>query len=282
MTKQHFVLRCGNRDLDLSRPAVMGILNVTPDSFSDGGKYSTVDAALKHAESMLRDGATMIDVGAESTRPGAADVSVQEELDRMIPVVEAISREFNTVISIDTSTPEVITAAAAAGAGFINDIRALKRAGALEAAAKTGLPVCVMHMQGEPKNMQNAPLYENVLSDVREFLEERVAACKAVGISQNQIVLDPGFGFGKGLDHNLQLLKHLDKFHELGLPLLVGMSRKSMLGAALGGAPIDERLYAGVAATAIAVYHGAHIVRVHDVKATADAVRFAYAVVEGI
>lgn len=280
MTTSPFVLACGARQLDLSRPVVMGILNVTPDSFSDGGRFMQLDAALQHADAMVRDGALMIDVGAESTRPGAAPVSLQEELDRMVPVVEAISRRFDVVISIDTSTPDVMREAAAAGAGFINDIRALSRPAALPAAAATGLPVCLMHMQGEPATMQQAPVYHDVCAEVMTFLQERMALCEAAGIPAEKIVLDPGFGFGKTLPHNLQLLKHLARLHELGRPLLVGMSRKSMLGAVLGGAPVDRRLHAGVAAAVLSVFQGAQIVRTHDVRATCDAVRLVSAVME--
>jgi dihydropteroate synthase len=257
----------------------MGILNVTPDSFSDGGRYVTLDAALRQAERLLSEGAQMIDVGAESTRPGADPVSVQEELDRMLPVVEAVARELDVVISIDTSTPEVITGAAALGAGFINDVRALQRPGALAAAAATGLPVCLMHMQGEPGTMQQRPHYDDVLAELDAFFDERIAACAAAGIEASRLVLDPGFGFGKSLAHNVTLLAQLAHFRDRA-PLLVGMSRKSMLGLLLGGAPVDQRLHAGLAAAVIAVMNGASIVRVHDVKATADALAVAAAVLQ--
>lgn len=278
MTAEITSLTCGTRQLDLSRPVIMGILNVTPDSFSDGGRFIAPEAALRHAARLVAEGAAMIDIGAESTRPGAAAVSVQEELDRTLPVVELIARELDVVISLDTSTPELIREGAARGAGFINDVRALRRAGAAEAVAATGLPACIMHMQGEPGSMQSNPQYEDVFAEVRGFLESRIAACVAAGIVRERLVLDPGFGFGKTLVHNLQLLKHMGRLRDLGLPLLVGMSRKSMLGQVLNGAPVDQRLYAGVAAAALAVTQGARIIRVHDVGATKDAVLLATAV----
>lgn len=273
-------LQCGQRLLQLDRPVVMGILNVTPDSFSDGGRYITVDAALRQAIRMCEEGARLIDVGAESTRPGAAAVSVQEELDRMLPVVEAVARELDVVISIDTSTPEVMTEAAARGAGLINDVRALQRPGALSAAAATGLPVCLMHMQGEPGTMQQRPHYDDIFAELDAFFGERMAACEAAGIGKSRLVIDPGFGFGKSLGHNVALLAGLSRFRRLGCPLLAGISRKSMLGALLGGAPVDQRLHAGVAAAVISVMNGASIVRVHDVKATADALAVATAVLQ--
>ncbi|HEX4870236.1 MAG TPA: dihydropteroate synthase [Moraxellaceae bacterium] len=274
------VLQCGARRLGLDRPVVMGILNVTPDSFSDGGRYQAVDAALAHARRMVEEGAAIIDVGAESTRPGAAPVSPQEELDRLLPVVERIAAELDVVISVDTSTPEVMREAAGRGAGLINDVRALGRPGALAAAAATGLPVCLMHMQGEPGSMQAAPHYDDVGAEVEAFLLARVAACRAAGIGPERLLLDPGFGFGKTLAHNLDLMLALPRLAALGHPLLVGVSRKSMLGALLGGAPVDQRLYAGVAAAAIAALKGARIIRVHDVKATCDAVAVAQALLE--
>lgn len=274
------VLQCGSRRLDLSRPVVMGILNVTPDSFSDGGRYLGLDAALAHARRMAEEGAALIDVGAESTRPGAAPVPVQEELDRVLPVVERIAAELDVVISLDTSTPEVMAAGAARGAGLVNDVRALRRPGALAAAAASGLPVCLMHMLGEPGSMQAAPRYDDVCAEVEAFLLDRVAACEAAGISADRIVLDPGFGFGKTLAHNLDLMAAIPRFAGLGYPLLVGVSRKSMLGALLGGAPVDQRLHAGVAAAAIAALGGARILRVHDVKATCDALAVATALLE--
>jgi len=265
------LLACGPRSLDLSTPAVMGILNVTPDSFSDGGRYLGRDAALRQVERMLAEGARLIDVGAESTRPGAAPVAEQEELDRLLPVVEAVASRFDTVISVDTSTPSAMREAARLGAGLINDVRALRREGALAAAAASGLPVCLMHMRGEPGTMQLAPDYDDVIAGVSDFLRERAAACAAAGIPSDRLLFDPGFGFGKTLTHNLQLLKHLDQLQQLGRPLLVGLSRKSMLGAVLQGAPVDQRLHAGVSAAVLSVDRGARIVRTHDVRATVEA-----------
>ncbi len=265
------ILRCGSRELDLSGPVVMGILNVTPDSFSDGGRYTTLSAALAQASRMRSEGAAIIDIGAESTRPGAAQVSVQEELDRTLPVVEAVAAELDVVISLDTSTPELMREGAARGAGFINDVRALRREGALAAAVATGLPVCLMHMQGEPGSMQQRPQYGSVVDEVRDFLCERVEASVAAGMARERIVLDVGFGFGKTLEHNLALLAAMPQFVALGFPQLVGVSRKSMLGAILGGAPVGERLHAGLAVAAIAAQAGAAIIRAHDVRATVDA-----------
>lgn len=267
------LLTCGARRLDLSVPQVMGILNVTPDSFSDGGRFLGRDAALRQAEQMLAEGATLIDIGAESTRPGAAPVGVQEELDRLLPVVEAVASRLDVIISVDTSSPQAMRESAALGAGLINDVRALMRPGALAAAAASGLPVCLMHMQGEPATMQQAPGYDDVVATVGGFLLERIEACVASGLAADRIVLDPGFGFGKALRHNLQLLQRLGELRALGLPLLVGLSRKSMLGAVLDGAPVDARLHAGVAAAVLAAERGARIVRTHDVRATHDALR---------
>ncbi len=264
-------LHCGSRLLDLSRPVVMGILNVTPDSFSDGGRYTALDAALRQVEQMLEEGAALIDIGAESTRPGALPVSVGEELDRLLPIVEAVASRFDTIVSIDTSTPEAMTACAARGAGLINDVRALRRPGALEAAAATGLPVALMHMQGEPGTMQRNPVYQDVASEVVDFLRERMLACEQAGISVDRIVLDPGFGFAKTLAHNLRLLRELQALQALGRPVLVGVSRKSMLGAVLGGAPVDRRLHAGLAAAVLSVERGARIIRTHDVGPTVEA-----------
>ncbi len=255
----------------------MGILNVTPDSFSDGGRFQHRDAALARVEQMLAAGATLIDVGGESTRPGADPVSVEEEVHRVVPVVAAIKARFETIVSVDTSTAEVITAAAEAGAGMINDVRALRRPGALAATAACGLPVCLMHMRGEPSTMQNAPAYESVLEEVNAFLRERVMACEAAGIPRSRLLLDPGFGFGKSLQHNLHLFAHLDRLQPEGLPLLVGVSRKSMIGQALDR-PVDQRLIGGVALAAMAVTKGARIIRVHDVPETVDAVRMIEAV----
>ncbi|MCR4509100.1 dihydropteroate synthase [Pseudomonas sp. 32.2.56] len=270
-------LPCGSRFLDLTRPQVMGILNVTPDSFSDGGRYGQRDAALRHAEAMLRAGATLIDVGGESTRPGARAVPPVEELERVAPVVEAIAAELDVIISVDTSTPAVMRETARLGAGLINDVRSLQRDGALDAAADTGLPVCLMHMRGEPGTMQQDPQYADLVVEVRDFLLERMAACAAAGIVAERIILDPGFGFAKTLAHNLSLFKHLKTLHALGRPLLVGASRKSMIGRVLGH-EVGERLYGSLALAALAVSKGAHILRVHDVAETVDVVRMIAAV----
>ncbi|VEB95258.1 Dihydropteroate synthase [Cedecea lapagei] len=258
--------------LDLSHPHVMGILNVTPDSFSDGGQHNSLVEALKHANAMINAGATIIDVGGESTRPGAAEVSTEEELERVIPVVEAIAQRFEVWVSVDTSKAEVIRAAARAGAHIINDIRSLQAPGALAAAAETGLPVCLMHMQGEPKTMQQAPQYDDVFADVNRFFVEHIARCEAEGISKEKLLLDPGFGFGKNLTHNYQLLARLSEFHHFGMPLLVGMSRKSMVGQLLNVGP-DQRLSGSLACAVIAAMQGAQILRVHDVKETVEAMR---------
>jgi len=255
----------------------MGILNVTPDSFSDGGRFSQLDAALRHAEAMVAAGATLIDVGGESTRPGARVVSPLEELERVAPIVERIARELDVIISVDTSTPAVMRETARLGAGLINDVRSLQRDGALDAAAATGLPVCLMHMLGEPGNMQDNPHYDDLVGDVSGFLVERVAQCAVAGIAADKIILDPGFGFAKTLQHNLSLFKHMESLHALGRPLLVGVSRKSMIGMALNR-PVGERLYGGLALAALAVTKGARILRVHDVAETVDVVRMIAAV----
>ncbi|TWI50855.1 dihydropteroate synthase [Pseudomonas duriflava] len=270
-------LSCGNRVLDLKKPHVMGILNVTPDSFSDGGRFNSLDASLWHADAMAKAGATLIDVGGESTRPGAPPVSVSQELERVIPVVEAIARRIDVVISVDTSAPEVIKESARAGAGLINDVRALRRSGALEAAAQSGLPVCLMHMQGEPQTMQKDPRYDDVVEGVVGFLRERIQACEVAGIAKSQIVLDPGFGFAKTLEHNLTLFKRLSELITLGFPLLIGVSRKSMIGEVLAK-PVDERLYGSLALAALALVKGASIIRVHDVAQTVDIVKMISAV----
>lgn len=270
-------LTCGARTLDLSAPVVMGVLNVTPDSFSDGGRYAEQDAALRQAEQMLAEGAAIIDVGGESTRPGAAPVSEQEELDRVTGVVEALSREFDALVSVDTSTASVMRAAAASGAGLINDVRSLRRPGAMQAATESGLPLCLMHMLGEPGNMQDNPRYQDVTEDVIVFLEDRVSHCVASGISRERLLVDPGFGFAKTATHNLQLLSGLGRLQRLGLPVLVGLSRKSLFGEVLGR-PVAERLPGSLVAAALCVERGACIVRAHDVRETVDAVRFAHAV----
>jgi dihydropteroate synthase len=255
----------------------MGILNVTPDSFSDGGRFNQLDAALRHAEAMVAAGATLIDVGGESTRPGARVVSPVEELERVAPIVERIARELDVIISVDTSTPAVMRETARLGAGLINDVRSLQRDGALDAAAATGLPVCLMHMLGEPGTMQDNPHYDDLVGEVSGFLADRIAQCAAVGIAADKIILDPGFGFAKTLQHNLSLFKHMEALHALGRPLLVGVSRKSMIGLALNR-PVGERLYGGLALAALAVTKGARILRVHDVAETVDVVRMIAAV----
>ena len=273
-------LPCGRHRLDLSFPRVMGVLNVTPDSFSDGGRHDARDDALRHAERLLAEGAAIIDVGGESTRPGAAPVPVQQELDRVVPVVEALVRELDALVSVDTSSPEVMQAVARAGAGMLNDVRGLRREGALTAAATSGLPVCLMHMQGEPADMQQAPSYaEPIETAVGEFLAARVAACEAAGLRRERLLLDPGFGFAKTIEHNLRLLNRLEHLAGFGLPLLVGMSRKSMIGKVLGR-PVEERLPGGLALAALAVERGARIVRVHDVGPARDAINMTWAVLK--
>jgi len=272
-------LDCNGKVLDLDSPVVMGILNVTPDSFSDGGRFVERDAAIRRALAMQAEGAAIIDVGGESTRPGSAGVGLQEELDRVIPVIEALHAELGIPVSVDTYKPEVMREAVVAGAGLINDVNALRAEGALDVAAVTRVPVCLMHMQGEPRTMQQAPRYEDVVAEVKAFLEQRIEACVEAGVAAEKILLDPGFGFGKALEHNLELLRRLDRLLELGRPLLVGISRKSMLGA-LTGRETGERMAASVAAAVLAVERGARIVRAHDVAATVDAIRITTAVVE--
>lgn len=259
---------------------VMGILNLTPDSFSDGGQFTDYTAALKHVEIMLEEGADIIDIGGESTRPGASEVSVEDELARVIPVVEAIKKQYSVSVSVDTSKPEVMRAAIDAGADMINDVRALQADGAIEACAESNVAVCLMHMQGQPRTMQSNPHYNDVVAEVAGFLQERKSACVSAGIEESGIYLDPGFGFGKTLEHNLSLLASLENLQQLGSPLLIGISRKSMLGALLGDAPVDQRLYASISAAVIAAMQGAAIIRVHDVKATVDALKVVAAVKE--
>lgn len=268
------------RQLSLQRPVVMGILNLTPDSFSDGGSYSNLEAALRQTEQMLTDGASIIDIGGESTRPGAAEVAVGEELTRVIPVIEAIRQRFDCVISIDTSKAVVMTEAVQAGADMINDIRALQEPGALDVAVASKVPVCLMHMQGAPRTMQHQPSYQNVVQEVKQFLQQRAKACITAGVLAENIILDPGFGFGKSLSHNYQLLQQLTEFIQLGMPVLAGMSRKSMIGQLLG-VPAPERLVGSVACATIAALAGAQIIRVHDVKETVQAVQIATAVRHG-
>src|SRR5215472_2623020 len=265
-------LQCRDRRLELTVPVVMGVLNVTPDSFSDGGRYATAERALARARELAREGAAIIDVGGESTRPRAGAVALEAELGRVIPVVEAIVAELDVIVSVDTSEPAVMSAAAAAGAHLINDVRGLRRAGALEAVAAAGVGVCVMHMQGEPADMQDHPSYGDVVREVHGYLAARVADCRAAGIPAEAIAVDPGFGFGKTLEHNLALLARLAEFRDAGAALIVGLSRKSMIGN-LTGRGLDERLPGGVAAAALAVERGADIVRTHDVAPTLDAVR---------
>jgi dihydropteroate synthase len=272
--------RCGTRVLDLRTPAVMGVLNVTPDSFSDGGRFAGRDAALAQARRMIDEGAAIIDVGGESTRPGADPATLDEELSRVIPVIEALRAESPVFISIDTSKPEVMLAATDAGADIINDVRALAEPGALAAAARTRAGICLMHMRGEPRTMQHAPHYGDVFAEVASFLAARLDACRAAGIDADRLAIDPGFGFGKTVAHNLELLKHLGRFGALGAVLAVGLSRKSML-AKLTGRAVDDRTAGSVALAAIAVLNGARIVRAHDVAATLDAVRVAAATLMG-
>lgn len=267
------------RQVDMSRCHVMGILNVTPDSFSDGGRFNRLDVALERARQIVDEGAAFVDIGGESTRPGSAPVSVQEELDRVCPVVEAVAREFDTVISVDTSSPEVIRESVRVGAGLINDVRSLQREGALAAAVEAGVPVCLMHMKGEPKTMQAQPEYRNVLREVSSFLMERVRVAEQAGIAPENILLDPGFGFGKTLEHNLQLLAAQDQLRVLGYPLLIGMSRKTMLGQ-ITGRDVAERLPASLAVATISALKGASVIRVHDVRETVDAVKVVAAMEE--
>jgi len=257
----------------------MGVLNVTPDSFSDGGRFNQVGSALARAREMVADGAVFIDVGGESTRPGATPVPLQEELDRVCPIVEAIARELDVIVSVDTSAPEVMRETTALGAGLINDVRALQRPGAPEEIAKAVVPVCIMHIQGEPDHMQDNPLYRNLLKDVSSFLSDRMRAVEAAGVAPERIILDPGFGFGKTVEHNFQLLSALEQLRQLGHPLLVGMSRKSMLGH-VTGRDVGERLSASVAAATIAAMKGASIIRAHDVRETVDAVKVVTAMQE--
>lgn len=271
-------LDLGKEKMDLSRPRVMGVLNRTPDSFSDGGTFVDFDTALAHARRMLREGADFLDVGGESTRPGAAPVPAEEELARVLPLVERLAGEPGARVSVDTSKPEVMRAATKAGAVLINDVYALRQPGALEAVAESGAAVCLMHMQGEPRSMQRDPQYKDVLREVKEFLLGRAQACLAAGIAEDRILLDPGFGFGKTREHNLVLLRGLPELVSLGYPVVVGLSRKSLLGALLGGKPVEQRLYASLAAATAAVLNGAHIVRVHDVAPTDDALKIAWAV----
>jgi dihydropteroate synthase len=270
-------LRCRDETLDLSRPLVMGVLNVTPDSFSDGGSFQTLAAAVSHGVRLAGEGAALIDVGGESTRPGAEPVALEEELRRVVPVIERLRAATRAVISVDTSKPEVMRAALAAGAGLVNDVYALRAPGALEAVAASGCALCLVHMQGEPRTMQASPHYADVVGEVRAFLAERVGACRAAGVEAQRIVIDPGFGFGKTLEHNLRLLRHLRELTAGELPVLVGLSRKSMVGTLTGRAP-GERANGSVALAVVAALAGARIVRAHDVAATVEALQVVAAV----
>lgn len=266
-------LDCAGRLIKLDRPQVMGIVNVTPDSFSDGGAHATTEAAVAHALKLAEEGADLLDIGGESTRPGAEEVSVEEELRRVIPVIEQLAKRTSLPISIDTSKPEVMRAAVAAGAGMINDVYALRREGALEAAAALGVPVVLMHMLGEPRSMQQAPDYDEVVGDVHRFLTERLFAAEMSGIAKKNLIVDPGFGFGKNTQHNLALLAQLERFAEMGVPVLAGLSRKRTLGELTGREAAQDRVSASVAAHLIAAQRGASILRVHDVAQTVDALR---------
>ncbi|EGR2321595.1 dihydropteroate synthase [Vibrio alginolyticus] len=266
------MITANNKSLDLSRPHVMAILNVTPDSFSDGGKYNSIELALAQVDKMIKAGVSIVDVGGESTRPGAPDVSLEEELRRVVPVIKAIREKYDVWISVDTSKAEVMRQAIDAGADLINDIRSLQEPGALEVAAEANLPICLMHMKGQPRTMQVDPHYDDLMGDVSVFLEERIAACEAAGIDKSQLILDPGFGFGKTIEHNYHMLAHLEKFHEFGLPILAGMSRKSMIFKLLDK-PAAECTNASVVCATIAAMKGAQIIRVHDFEETIEAMK---------
>ncbi|MCQ4166714.1 dihydropteroate synthase [Tahibacter harae] len=269
----HPTLDCAGRELVLDRPLVCGIVNVTPDSFSDGGAHFDASAAIAHGLRLIEEGADLLDVGGESTRPGAAAVTAEEELRRVVPVIRALAQDGRVPISVDTSKPAVMRAAVEAGAGLINDVYALRQDGALEAAAELQVPVCLMHMQGQPRDMQADPQYDEVVADIKRFLADRLFTCELSGIPRKRLLVDPGFGFGKTLEHNLSLLRELQQFSNLGVPLLAGLSRKSFLGTLSGRSDPAERIHASVAAALIAVQRGAAIVRVHDVAATVDALR---------
>ncbi len=272
-------LNCSNISLDLSTPQVMGILNTTPDSFSDGGSYTQLESALAQVERMIVDGASIIDIGGESTRPGAEDVSEEDELARVIPVLIAIKQRFDVLVSIDTSKAAVMNAAIAAGADMINDVAALQNQGCLAAVAQSDVPVCLMHMQGLPRTMQNNPSYDHVINDIVAFFQQRIEACVSAGIARERIILDPGFGFGKTLEQNFHLLANLSKFSQLKLPLLIGISRKSMIGNLLNR-DVKQRLAGSLSAAIIAAQQGANIIRVHDVEATVDALTVLQAVTD--
>ena len=287
MSKPSTLFDFDGKKLDLSVSHVMGILNVTPDSFSDGGELMndsglvSLSKVLERAEQMVNAGAAILDIGGESTRPGAKEVSSQQEIDRVLPVVEAVKRNLDVIISVDTSNPELIRQCPAAGAGLINDVRALAREGALEASASAALPVCLMHMQGSPKDMQNAPGYDDIITDIAGFLAQRVKACNDAGIANDRILLDPGFGFGKTLEHNLELLSRLDELQALKLPLLIGVSRKRMIGTITGRSEKD-RIPGSIAAAVIGVMNGARLVRTHDVAETVDAIKICNEVLKAV
>ena len=265
-------LDCAGKSLDLSETVIMGVLNVTPDSFSDGGQFIEPNAACRQAEGMLRDGAQIIDIGGESTRPGAQPVSIDEELKRVIPVISRLHQQFDCIISIDTSKPQVMLEAVKAGASLINDVCGLASEASMRAAVEANVPVCIMHMQGDPRSMQHSPHYENVVEEVKTFLINKASQCMDYGVLKSNIIIDPGFGFGKKVHHNVSLLNHLDVLCETGFPVLAGLSRKSMIGHLLG-LPIDERVAPSVALAILAVQKGAGIIRTHDVKQTHDAIR---------
>jgi len=270
---------CAGKSLNLNRVAIMGVLNITPDSFSDGGLFLDTDQAVAHGERMAADGADIIDIGGESSRPGADVISTVQELDRVMPVIERLSRLLDCPVSIDTYKPEVMQAAVGAGAGLINDINALQAPGALEMAAKLDVPVCLMHMQGTPETMQKEPSYEHVTTEVKTFFGDRISACTEAGLKQDQLLIDPGFGFGKSVTHNLDLLRNLWQFKDFGLPILAGLSRKSFIGKILG-TPVNRRLSASLALALVAVQNGATLLRVHDVAETYDAIRITEAVAD--
>ena len=270
-------LACGSQILDLSSPQVMGILNVTPDSFSDGSRFNSIDAALKQTEQMISHGATIIDIGGESTRPGADEVSEADELARVIPVLKAVKQRFDIIVSVDTSKAAVMAEAVEQGAGIINDVCALQNENCLSVMAQSEIPVCLMHMQGKPRTMQVNPQYEDVIGDIKAFFNERISACRQAGIRQERLILDPGFGFGKTLEQNYHLLAHFGDFQSLGLPLLAGLSRKSMIGNLLNR-EVNERLAGSLATAIVAAEQGAAVIRVHDVKETVDALRILQAV----
>lgn len=275
------ILDCAGRLLSLDRPRIAGIVNITPDSFSDGGYFIDPARAIAHALKLVEEGADLLDIGGESTRPGAQAISADEEIARVVSVIEALAKQVNVPIAIDTSKPEVMRAAVAAGAGFINDVCALRQEGALDAAAELKVPVCLMHMQGEPRSMQDAPHYDDVVGDVKRFLADRIFACELSGIDKKRIVVDPGFGFGKTVEHNLAILRALDQFVSLGVPLLVGLSRKALIGKLIGR-EVDQRAAGSAAAALIAVQKGALIVRVHDVAETRDALAVWQGVASGM